>query len=106
MQAIPIVASMVLSNVFSGNTAGQQANQATQQQSALASTLSQFGQKQFSLAQPAYAQALKYYSTLTGGNRAAINTELAPQYSQIGDMYSGAETGLSARMAPGAARRR
>lgn len=75
-----------------------------QKQSSLANNISEFAKQQHSMADPAMAKAMQYYSTLAGGNRGALQSAIAPQVGQVNSSYLGAERGMLARMAPGAQR--
>lgn len=59
---------------------------------------------QYSLASPAYGQAMSYYSRLLGGNRALAAQATAAPQAQITDIYRGAERGLDRGMVRGGAR--
>lgn len=56
---------------------------------ALAGPAGQLGQQYSNLALPRVGQALNYYGTLLGGNRAAIRQAVSPELQDIGEAYKG-----------------
>lgn len=63
--------------------------------SGMGDVLAKNGGELFRLGTPALGQALNYYSTLTGGNRAQMQEAVAPEAEQISETYGGAERGLA-----------
>lgn len=67
-------------------------------------TAAKQGTQLYGMGAPAVGQALQYYSTLTGGNRAQMQEAVAPEAEQITDVYKGAERGLERSGVRGASR--
>lgn len=70
-------------------------------QTEMARTMGDFAKQQHSMADPALQKAMQYYTNIASGNRSAIQGALAPTYAQMGDLYRGAEQGMTKNMAPG-----
>lgn len=79
-------------------------NRAAASQTQLADQFKQAGGDLLQTGTPAVRQSLSYYSTLLGGNRAAMAQAVAPETQQIGDVYKGAERSLVASGTRGAVR--
>lgn len=118
MPAIPIIGAGV--SIFKGIQDARNASRAAKgqeglmaaqqqlmgQQSGLAQEMSKFARNQADMSQPALQKAMQYYQTLASGTRGAMSAALAPDIARANEVYSGAQRGLSARMAPGPQRDR
>lgn len=111
MPAVPLIISGVgaAASAWQAHKMGQMVD--TQrgmagEQSALAREISGFARENHSMAQPALQKAMQYYMNLASGNRAAINSALAPDRAALADAYKGAQRGLENTTARGPGRDR
>jgi hypothetical protein len=95
-----------ISGSRAANDAADIQKQLYQQQAAMARQLAGLGQSQIATSQPALNKALAYYTNLAAGNRASINSTLAPDRAQLAETYKGAQRGVEARTAQGPQRDR
>lgn len=70
------------------------ATAAANNQTDLAKYLKTQSQSTYGLSAPAYGKAISYYSTLLGGNQAAMTQAVAPETAQLRDVYAGANSNL------------
>jgi alpha-D-ribose 1-methylphosphonate 5-triphosphate synthase subunit PhnG len=107
--AIPYIASGIATayGAWRAHKDSQQAQQQAQPlidaQTGLAKQQAGQGKDLFNFGMPQLQKAAGYYGSLLTGNRAAVQTTLAPTIAQMSDVYKGAERNLS-RQAPGAGR--
>ncbi|PYQ25564.1 MAG: hypothetical protein DMF56_27170 [Acidobacteria bacterium] len=107
MPAVPFIVQggLAAGSAIAGHYASKSAaagamNRSPEEQAALArqsqaaTQSAQFGNQFSSLALPRVGQALNYYGTLLGGNRAAIRGAVAPETQDINEAYRGADTSL------------
>lgn len=111
MPAIPIIGLGI--SAFSAYKQAQAQGKAAKlqeemmkNQSSLANELSGFARNQTTMAQPALTKAMQHYMTLANGNRAAINSELAPERAGITESFRGAQRGLTSATPAGPQRDR
>lgn len=78
----------------------------TQKSSALADEVTRFSQGQASLAMPGMQKAMQHYMDLASGDRNTMQSAIAPSVAAANSTYSGAQRGLSQRLAPGPQRDR
>ena len=115
MPAVPaiIMGGAALGSAWMGKKASDKATdaqnsaldlqrQTAQKQGQLSNSLMGYADKTYNLAQPALNKAMGYYSTLAGGNRAAINQTLAPQLAQLSDSYKGSANAIHNQLRGGA----
>lgn len=101
----PVIAAGITAGVgMLGNrkTAAEKAMEGTaRQQGVMANQISSMARQQHTMAGPAMQKAMQHYMQLAGGNRAAIQSALAPDMNNMMQSYKGAEIGMTSRMAPG-----
>ena len=97
--AIPIaMGASALINYFSARKAAQRTPEETaalQTQTNASNQLITQGQQLTNFGLPKLQQAGNYFSTLMGGNRAALQQQLAPDVANINDVYGGTQRTLA-----------
>jgi hypothetical protein len=74
-----------------GDAANKQNQQSIDNQTALSRTLADYASKNYALTQPALKKGIDYYSKLTGGGRADIQSAIAPDVAGVKDTYEGTQ---------------
>jgi hypothetical protein len=78
--------------------------ESAKQQTELSKSLANYSKDQYALTKPALSQAMGLYSRLAGGDRATVQSAIAPEVANINEQYRGAGKYLEQQGMRGGAR--